>query len=146
MKKIVKLLLKVGIVAVSVKALAGKHSSGYKMSMDDYKEYVKKMAVLDDKICRNELSGFFVKPMLINQSDEDGTINSYKDSSSRAKEIVFPEEDETFAIKYSYFFERNKGKTKKELDEELEKMKQRLKESNKYLNEEKRELDIEFRF
>lgn len=84
----------------------------YKVPLKEYTKYALYMAVLDDEICRNELEGI----------DIDG------------KEVVFPEKKESLQYRYHLFLEMNKGKTKKQIEDEVKQLEIRLQESRNYEN------------
>lgn len=89
-----------------------------------WKEYTKiclYLAVMDDEICRNELEGNFV----------DG------------KEIVFPPKSDSLQYRYHLFLQTYKSLKLDELEQEVRVFEKRLKDSKRYISEEKIELEVE---
>ena len=94
----------------------------YRMPLKEYTRRALYMALLDDEICRNELEG--------NQIGDDI--------------ITFPPKVETLQERYHLFLERNWTKSRRQLQQELVDMEQRLRESRQYIGQPKERLEVEF--
>ena len=77
------------------------------------------MAVMDDEICRNELEGSAVG---------DGVI-------------TFPPNAETIQGRYRLFLQMNQKKSRRQLQEEIKRMEQRLRESREHVRQPNERLD-----
>ena len=93
-----------------------------RMPVEEFTRYALYMAVLDDEICRNELEG--------NQIGDDI--------------ITFPPKVETLQERYHLFLERNWTKSRRQLQQEIVDMEQRLRESRQYIGQPKERLEVEF--
>lgn len=93
-----------------------------RMPVKEFTRYALYMAVLDDEICRNELEG--------NQIGDDI--------------ITFPPKVETLQERYHLFLERNWTKSRRQLQQEIVDMEQRLRESRQYIGQPKERLEVEF--
>ena len=80
------------------------------------------IAVLDDKICRNELEG-----------------NRIGDEV-----ISFAPRAETLQERYHLFLELNRAKDRRQLQQEISYMEQRLRESRQYADRPGERLEVEF--
>lgn len=79
------------------------------------------MAVMDDEICRNELEG--------NQIGDEV--------------ITFPPTAETLQDRYHLFLQMNRTKSRRQIQEEIAEMEQRLWESRQYMDKPKEQLEVE---
>lgn len=84
--------------------------------------YALYMAVLDDEICRNELEG-----------------NRIGDEV-----ITFPPKEESLQYRYHLFLELNRTKDRRQLQQEIADLEQRLQESRQYRDQPKERLEVEF--
>ena len=84
--------------------------------------YALYMAVLDDEICRNELEG--------NQIGD--------------QVISFAPRAETLQERYRLFLELNRTKDRRQLQEEIADLEQRLQESRQYAGQPREHLEVEF--
>lgn len=80
------------------------YKKNYKMGLKEYTTYALYMAYLDDEISRLELEG-----QIINN-----------------KKVIFPHKMKSLKYKYDLFLSLNKGKTKKDLDNEVKELEKRL--------------------
>ena len=87
----------------------------FRMPMKEFTRYALYMAVLDDEICRNELEG--------NQLGE--------------AVITFPPKVETLQDRYHLFLQMNRKKSRRQLQEEIKNMEQRLQASKQYIGQPK---------
>ena len=93
-----------------------------RMPLKEFTRYALYMAVMDDEICRNELEG--------NQIGD--------------QVITFPPKEETLQDRYHLFLEMNRTKSRRQLQQEIEDMEQRLQESRQYIGQPKERLEVEF--
>ncbi len=105
MKLFTKLVALTGL-AVGAKAYVD-HKKDYKIPVEQYKSMSLYMAVMDDEICRNELEGQVVN----------------------GKPIGFPPRRESLPYRNSLFLNMNKGMTRVELEERIEELELRLRQS-----------------
>ena len=82
----------------------------FRMPLKEYTQHALYMAMLDDKICRNELEGTQV----------DGKI------------IHFPPQAETLQDRYHLFLQRNRRKSRRAIQGEIAGMERRLQTSRQY--------------
>ena len=120
MKKGCKIAL-VGGLAVVV-GVAACWNWMIRMPLKEFTRYALYMAVLDDEICRNELEG--------NQIGD--------------QVITFAPRAETLQERYHLFLERNRTKGRRQLQQEIADMEQRLRESRQYIGQPKERLEVEF--
>lgn len=120
MKKGFKIAL-VGGLAVAVSTAACWRWK-IRMPLKEFTRYALYMAVMDDEICRNELEG--------NQIGD--------------QVITFAPKAETLQERYHLFLEMNRAKSRRQLQEEIAKMEQRLQESRQYIGKPKELLEVEF--
>ena len=120
MKKAYKIAL-VGGLAVAVGAAACWHWM-FRMTLKEFTRYALYMAVMDDEICRNELEG--------NQTGD--------------QVIIFPPKKETLQDRYHLFLQMNRTKSRRQIQEEIVEMEQRLQESRQYIGQPKERLEVEF--
>lgn len=109
-----------GIAALCVGGAAYKRS--IRMPWQEYAQYARRMAELDDAIGRNELEGNRV----------DGKV------------IVFPPKSESVEERYHFFLKLNRRKSRNAIRSEIERMEQRLQESKQYENAPKEDLEVEW--
>lgn len=83
-----------------------------RMSLKEFTRYALYMAVMDDEICRNELEG----------------------SQIGDKTIIFPPKVETLQERYHLFLQMNRAKSRRQIQEEIMEMEQRLQESRQYID------------
>lgn len=119
MKGIKKALL-LGVAAICVGGAAYKRS--IRMPWQEYAQYARRMAELDDAIGRNELDGNRI----------DGKV------------IVFPPKSESVEERYHFFLKLNRRKSRNTIRGEIERMEQRLEESKQYENAPKEDLEVEW--
>lgn len=119
MKGIKKALL-LGVAAICVGGAAYKRS--IRMPWQEYAQYARRMAELDDAIGRNELDGNRI----------DGKV------------IVFPPKSESVEERYHFFLKLNRRKSRNTIRSEIERMEQRLEESKQYENAPKEDLEVEW--
>ena len=119
MQNIKKALL-FGIAAFCVGGAVYKRS--IRMPWQEYAQYARRMAELDDAIARNELEGNRI----------DGKI------------IVFPPKSESVEERYHVFLRLNRRKSRNTIRGEIERMEQRLQESKQYRGAPKEELNVEW--
>ena len=93
-----------------------------RMPLREFTRYALYMAALDDEICRNELEG--------NQIGD--------------KVITFASRAETLQERYHLFLERNRAKSRRQLQQEIADMEQRLRESRQYIGQPREQLEVEF--
>ena len=93
----------------------------YRMPMKEYTRYALYMAALDDEICRNELEG-----------------NRIGDEV-----ITFPPKEESLQYRYHLFLELNRTKDRRQLQQEIADLEQRLQESRQYRDQPKERLEVE---
>lgn len=117
MKRGKKALL-LGIAALFVGGAAYKRI--IRMPWQEYTQYARRMAELDDAIVRNELEGNRI----------DGKI------------IVFPPKSESVEERYHFFLKLNRRKSRTAIHSEIERMEQRLEESRQYENAPKEDLEV----
>lgn len=120
MKKGCKIAL-VGGLAVAVGAVACWNWM-IRMPLKEFTQYALYMAVMDDEICRNELKG--------NQIGD--------------QVITFAPRAETLQERYHLFLERNRTKSRQQLQQEIADMERRLLESRQYIGQPKERLEVEF--
>lgn len=120
MKKGCKIAL-VGGLAVAVGTAACWHGM-FRMPLKEFTRYALYMAVMDDEICRNELEG--------NQIGD--------------QVITFAPRAETLQERYHLFLEMNRTKSRRQLQQEIVDMEQRLRESRQYIGQSKERLEVEF--
>ena len=92
----------------------------FRMPLKEYTQYALYMAMLDEKICRNELEG--------NQID--------------GKTIRFPPQAETLQDRYHLFLRRNRRKSRRMIQGEIAGMERRLQTSIQYLGKPKENLVV----
>lgn len=93
-----------------------------RMPLKEFTRYALYMAVMDDEICRNELEG--------NQIGDEV--------------IIFPPKEETLQYRYHLFLQMNRTKSRRQLQQEISDMEQRLRESRQYIGQPKERLEVEF--
>lgn len=93
-----------------------------RMPLKEFTRYALYMAVMDDEICRNELEG--------NQIGD--------------QVITFAPRAETLQERYHLFLEMNRAKSRRQIQEEIAEMEQRLQESRQYIGQPKERLEVEF--
>lgn len=119
MQNIKKALL-FGIAAFCVGGAVYKRS--IRMPWQEYAQYARRMAELDDTIGRNELEGNRI----------DGKI------------IAFPPKSESVEERYHVFLRLNRRKSRNTIRGEIERMERRLQESKQYRGAPKEELNVEW--
>lgn len=119
MKKGCKIAL-VGGLAVAVSAAACWRWM-IRMPVKEFTRYALYMAAMDDEICRNELEG--------NQIGD--------------QVITFAPRAETLQERYHLFLEMNRTKSRRQLQQEIADMEQRLRESRQYIGQPKDRLEVE---
>ena len=92
-----------------------------RMPLKEFTRYALYMAVMDDEICRNELEGNWI-------GDEV---------------IVFPPKLESLQVRYHLFLHMNRTKSRRQLQQEIAQMEQRLQESRQYIGQPKEHLEVE---
>lgn len=92
-----------------------------RMPLKVFTRYALYMAVLDDEICRNELEGHQI----------GGTV------------IQFGPKEETLQERYHIFLQRNRKKSRRQLQAEISDMEQRLQESRQYIGQPRGRLEVE---
>ena len=120
MKKGCKIALVGGLAAVVGIAACWKWM--IRMPLGEFTRYALYMAVLDDEICRNELEG-----------------NRIGDEV-----ITFPPKEESLQYRYHLFLELNRTKDRRQLQQEIADLEQRLQESRQYRDQPKERLEVEF--
>ena len=110
-----------GGLAVAVSAAACRRRT-IRMPVKEFTRYAFYMAVMDDEICRNELEG--------NQVGD--------------RVITFAPRAETLQERYHLFLEMNRTKSRRQLQQEIADMEQRLRESRQYIGQPKERLEVEF--
>ena len=110
-----------GGLAVAVSAAACRRRM-IRMPVKEFTRYAFYMAVMDDEICRNELEG--------NQVGD--------------RVITFAPRAETLQKRYHLFLEMNRTKSRRQLQQEIADMEQRLRESRQYIGQPKERLEVEF--
>lgn len=120
MKKGCKIALAGGL-AVAVSAAVCRRRM-IRMPVKEFTRYALYMAVMDDEICRNELEG--------NQVGD--------------RVITFAPRAETLQERYHLFLEMNRTKSRRQLQQEIDDMEQRLRESRQYIGQPKERLEVEF--
>ena len=120
MKKGCKIAL-VGGLAVVVGAVAC-WKWMIRMPLGEFARCALYMAVMDDEICRNELEG-----------------NRIGDEV-----ITFPPKEESLQYRYHLFLELNRTKDRRQLQQEIADLEQRLQESRQYRDQPKERLEVEF--
>ena len=93
-----------------------------RMPLKEFTRYALYMAVMDDEICRNELEG----------NQIEGEV------------ITFPPKIETLQERYHLFLRMNRAKSRRQLQEEIAEMEQRLQESRQYIGQPKEQLEVAF--
>ena len=93
-----------------------------RMPLKEFTRYALYMAVMDDEICRNELEGNLI----------EGAV------------ITFPPKIETLQERYHLFLRMNRAKSRRQLQEEIAEMEQRLQASRQYIGQPKEQLEVEF--
>lgn len=91
------------------------------MPLKEFTRYALYMAVMDDEICRNELEG--------NQIGD--------------QVITFAPRAEALQERYHLFLEMNRAKSRRQIQEEIAEMEQRLRESRQYIGQPKERLEVE---
>lgn len=92
-----------------------------RMPLKEFTRYALYMAVMDDEICRNELEG----------------------NQIRDEVITFPPKEETLQDRYHLFLQMNRTKSRRQIQEEIADMEQRIKESRQYIDQPKEQLEVE---
>ena len=92
-----------------------------RMPLKEFTRYALYMAVMDDEICRNELEG--------NQIGDEG--------------VMFPPKAETLQDRYHLFLQMNRTKSRRQIQDEITEMEQRLWESRQYMDKPKEQLEVE---
>lgn len=110
-----------GGLAVAVSAAVCRRRM-IRMPVKEFTRYAFYMAVMDDEICRNELEG--------NQVGD--------------RVITFAPRAETLQERYHLFLEMNRTKSRRQLQQEIADMEQRLRESRQYIGQPKERLEVEF--
>ena len=110
-----------GGLAVAVSAAVCRRRM-IRMPVKEFTRYALYMAVMDDEICRNELEG--------NQVGD--------------RVITFAPRAETLQERYHLFLEMNRAKSRRQLQQEIADMEQRLRESRQYIGQPKERLEVEF--
>ena len=108
-----------GALAVGAGAAAGWRWR-FRVPLKEFTRCALYMAVLDDEICRNELEGQIVGEEV----------------------LCFPPKIETLQKRYHFFLQRNRGKSRRQIQKEIGTMEQRLEESRKTAAEPKGPLEI----
>lgn len=108
-----------GSVAVGVGAAACWRWQ-FRVSLKEFTRYALYMAVLDDEICRNELEGCTVGEEV----------------------LCFPPKSETLQGRYHFFLQRNRGKSRRQLNEELVAMEHRLQDSREVADQPKGAIEL----
>ena len=93
-----------------------------RMPVKEFTRYALYMAVMDDEICRNELEG--------NQIGDEV--------------ITFAPRAETLQERYHLFLKGNWTRSRRQLQQEIADMEQRLLESRQYIGQPKQRLEVEF--
>ena len=119
MKKGCKIALAGGL-AVAVSAAVCRRRM-IRMPVKEFTRYALYMAVMDDEICRNELEG--------NQVGD--------------RVITFAPRAETLQERYHLFLEMNRTKSRRQLQQEIDDMEQRLQKSRQYIGQPKERLEVE---
>ena len=105
MKKSCKIALTGGLAVAVSAAVCWRWK--IRMPLKEFTRYALYMAVMDDEICRNEL--------------EDNQIGD--------KVIIFPPKEETLQARYHLFLQMNRTKSRRQLQQEIADMEQRIWES-----------------
>ena len=92
-----------------------------RMPLKEFTRYALYMAVMDDKICWNELEG--------NQIGDEV--------------ITFPPKEETLQYRYHLFLQMNRTKSRRQIQKEIADMEQRLQESRQYIGQTKEQQEVE---
>ena len=92
-----------------------------RMPLREFTRYALYMAVMDDEICRNELEGNLIGD----------------------KVITFPPKSETLQGRYHLFLQMNQTKSRRQIQEDIAKMEQRLQASREYAKQPKEQIEIE---
>ena len=92
-----------------------------RMPLKEFTRYALYMAVMDDEICRNELEG--------NQIGDEG--------------VMFPPKAETLQDRYHLFLQMNRTKSRRQIQDEITEMEQRLWESRQYMDKPQEHLEVE---
>lgn len=119
MKNTHKIAVLGGLAAVAGAAACWKWM--IRMPLKSFTRYALYMAVMDDEICRNELEG-----------NEVGDVA-----------ITFPPKEETLQDRYHLFLQMNRAKSCRQIQQEIEKMEQRLRHSQQYIGQPKERLEVE---
>lgn len=93
----------------------------FRMPLKEFTRYALYMAVMDDEICRNELEG--------NQIGD--------------QVITFPPKEESLQYRYHLFLQMNRTKSRRQIQQEIADMEQRLQESQQYIGQPKEQLEVE---
>jgi hypothetical protein len=93
-----------------------------RMPLKEFTRYALYMAVLDDEICRNELEGNRIGDQI----------------------ITFAPRAETLQERYHLFLELNRAKDRRQLQQEIADLEQRLRESRQYADRPGERLEVEF--
>lgn len=92
-----------------------------RMPLREFTRYALYMAVMDDEICRNELEGKQIGDQV----------------------ITFAPRAETLQERYHLFLEMNRAKSRRQIQEKIAEMEQRLQESRQYIGQPKERLEVE---
>ena len=114
-----KIVVLGGLAAVAGAAICWRRM--IRMPLREFTRCALYMAVMDDEICRNELEG--------NQIGDEV--------------ITFPPKEETLQYRYHLFLQMNRTKSRRQLQEEIADMEQRLQESRQYIGQPKEQLEVE---
>ena len=93
----------------------------FRMPLKEFTRYALYMAAMDDETCRNELEG--------NQIGDEV--------------IKFPPKEKTLQDRYHLFLQMNRAKSRRQLQEEIADMEQRLQASRQYIGQPKGQLEVE---
>ena len=114
-----KIVVLGGLAAVAGAAICWRRM--IRMPLREFTRCALYMAVMDDEICRNELEG--------NQIGDEV--------------ITFPPTAETLQDRYHLFLQMNRTKSRRQIQEEIAEMEQRLWESRQYMDKPKEQLEGE---
>lgn len=92
-----------------------------RMPLKEFTRYALYMAVMDDEICRNELEGTEIGDAV----------------------ITFPPKAETLQDRYHLFLKMNRAKSRRQIQQEIAGMQQRLQESRQFVGQPKVHLEVE---
>lgn len=93
-----------------------------RMPFKEFTGYALYMAVMDDEICRNELEG--------NRIGEEI--------------IKFPPKPETLQERYHFYLQANRTRSRRQIQDEISAMEQRLQESRQNIGQPKQRMDVQF--